>query len=428
MAIKYVACAAVPLLIAALPTQAVTLEQLNQQVQQMNQRIAQQDQKLRINGFASFGMSLGSEEIEYNGVNDESNFGRFSKVGVQMSFNMDANNSVVTQLVSRGENEWNTEAEWAYFKHNFGSGFSSKIGRIRLPAFMLSEFLDVGYAVPWAKMPNETYNSLTPFANMDGVDLTYNTDIGDMSATFQVAYGRSKDDEYDIKSVIATNAMLQGDTWTARIAYSLSDDINVIDADIQGVVNGLYGSDVAKVKGSFTSIGFTYDPGNIYFITEYARLEVDGAIVDADSAYATFGYRMGQFMPLITYAMTTSEDDDERDLQVIADKLTGGNLAALAAVDVSGGTSPTDSTASPYENPSLNLAGRAFQAENNRDTTRIGLGLRYDMASGTALKVQYDIIDTGDKAGMFDSRAFAAAGSSAPDSTNILTITIDTVF
>lgn len=428
MAMKYIACAAVPLLMAALPAQAVTVEQLNQQIQQMNKRISEQNNKLRINGFASFGLSLGDEEIEYNGVNDEVNFNRFSKVGVQMSFNMDANNSVVTQLVSRGENEWNTEAEWAYFKHNFGSGFSSKIGRIRWPAFMLSEFLDVGYAVPWAKMPNETYNSLTPFSNMDGIDLSYNTDIGDMSATFQIAYGRSKGEEYDIKGIVATNAMLQGDTWTARIAYSIADDVNVIDADIQGVVNGLYGSEISGVKGSFTSIGFTYDPGNIYFTTEYARLEVDGAIVDADSAYATLGYRMGQFMPLITYAMTTSEDDDERDLQVIADKLTSGNLAALSVADVSGGTSPTDNDSDPFVNPSLNLAGRAFQAESDRDTTRIGLGLRYDMSPGTALKVQYDIIDTGDKAGMFDSRTFAAAGSSAPDSTNILTITIDTVF
>lgn len=212
MAMKHIACAAVPLLMAALPTQAVTVEQLNQQVQQMNKRIAEQDQKFRVNGFASFGLSLGDEEIEYNGVNDEVNFSRFSKVGVQMSFNMDANNSVVTQLVSRGENEWNTEAEWAYFKHNFGSGLSGKIGRIRLPAFMLSEFLDVGYAVPWAKMPNETYNSLTPFSNMDGVDITYNTDIGDMSATFQLAYGRSKDSQYDLKDILASNATLQGDT------------------------------------------------------------------------------------------------------------------------------------------------------------------------------------------------------------------------
>jgi hypothetical protein len=394
----------------------------------MNKRIAEQDQKFRVNGFASFGLSLGDEEIEYNGVNDEVNFSRFSKVGVQMSFNMDANNSVVTQLVSRGENEWNTEAEWAYFKHNFGSGLSGKIGRIRLPAFMLSEFLDVGYAVPWAKMPNETYNSLTPFSNMDGVDITYNTDIGDMSATFQLAYGRSKDSQYDLKDILASNATLQGDTWTARIAYSLSNDVNIVDEDIQAVVGSLYGSDVEKIKGTFTSIGFTYDPGDIYFTTEYARLEVDGAVVDADSAYATLGYRMGQFMPLITYAMTTSEDDEERDLQVIADRLTGGNLAALSAADVSGGTSPTDNDSDPFENPSLNLAGRAFQSESDRDTTRIGLGLRYDMSPGTALKVQYDIIDTGDKAGMFESRPYAAAGSSAPDSTNILTITIDTVF
>ena len=428
MVLKRLGYAAIPVFLVSMNTQAVTVDQVNRQVQKLNQRMAAQDQRFRVNGFATFGLSLGSEAIPYNDVNDEVNFSRFSKVGIQMTFNLDDDNSVVTQLVSRGENEWNTEAEWAYFKHNFGSGFSSKIGRIRLPAFMLSEFLDVGYAVPWAKMPNETYNSLTPFSNMDGADITYNTDIGDMSATFQIAYGRSKDDQYDIKGIIATNATLQGDVWTARVAYSIADDVNIIDPDIQGVVGGLYASAVTKIKGSFTSLGFTYDPGNIYFTTEYAKLEVDGAVVDADSAYATLGYRMGKFMPLLTYAMTTSQDDEERDLQVIADNLTGGNLAALSAVDVSGGTSPSDATSDPFSNPSLSLAGQAFQAESDRDTTRIGFGLRYDMSPGTALKVQYDIIDTGEKAGMFDSRAFAAAGASAPDGTNILTISIDTVF
>ena len=77
---------------------------------------------------------------------------------------------------------------------------------------------------------------------MDGVDLTDNTDIGDLSATFQIAYGRSNDSQYDLKGIIATNARLQGDAWTARVAYSVADDVNTIDEDIQAVVGYLYGS------------------------------------------------------------------------------------------------------------------------------------------------------------------------------------------
>jgi hypothetical protein len=408
MAMKQIACAAIPFLMAAMPTQAVTVEQLNQQVQQMNKRIAKQDNKLRINGFASFGMAISDEEMAYNGVTDEASFNRFSKMGVQMSFNLDENNSVVTQLVSRGENNWNTQAEWAYFKHNFGSGFSSKVGRIRTPAYMLSEYLDVGYAVPWAQMPAESYSSLTPFSNMDGFDLTYSTDVGDNIATVQFAYGRSADDEYDLKDIIGLSATFQADTWSTRLAYAASS-LTVLDATLKQAVS-LYGEDPTEVDSSFTSLGFTYDPGDIYFTTEYTKIEVDGVIVDADAVYASLGYRMGRLMPIFTYGMTESQDDDEREVSQAA--------ATATAAAIGGGTTAADI-----------LAGAAqFQANNNRNTQRIGLGLRYDMAAGTALKVQYDIIEVDDEAGLFDPTPFAAAGTSAPDGTNILTISIDTVF
>jgi len=377
----------------------------------MNQRIAQQDSKLRINGFASFGMSISDEEIAYNRVSDEVSFNRFSKVGLQMSFNLDANNSVVTQLVSRGENEWNTTAEWAYFKHNFGGGFSSKIGRIRTPAYMLSEYLDVGYAVPWAQMPAETYDTLSPFANMDGADLTYSTDIGDNTATVQLAYGRSTGEEYDLKDIIALSAGLQADIWSVRLAYAVAS-LTSLDDDLTNAI-ALYNNGVTEdIDSSFTSLGFVYDPGDIYFATEYTKIEVDGAVVDADALYVSFGYRMGRFMPVITYNMTESQDDDEREV----DAATANAVAAA-----SGGT---------YTATQIIQGAELFQASNNRDTQRIGLGLRYDMSAGTALKVQYDIIETNDESGLFDADLYTPAqfAGTEPDGANILTISIDTVF
>ncbi|MFT6154942.1 MAG: hypothetical protein ACJA1X_002305, partial [Bermanella sp.] len=251
MAIKHLTYAAIPLIAATMTAQAATVDQLNRQVQKLNQRMAAQDQSFRVNGFASLGMSVSDEEVAYNGVNDEVNFGRFSKIGVQMTFNIDSQNSVVTQLVSRGENSWQTTAEWAYFKHDFNNGFSTKVGRIRVPAFMLSEFLDVGYAVPWAKMPNESYSSLTPFSNMDGVDLSYSTDIGDLSSTTQLVYGRSTSELYDLKGIASLNSTLQADSWNAKLSYSIADDITVIDDDIIAAL-GLYGSATSGIGGSFT--------------------------------------------------------------------------------------------------------------------------------------------------------------------------------
>jgi hypothetical protein len=459
MAIKHLTYAAIPLIAASMSVQAATVDQLNRQVQKLNQRIAEQDQRFRVNGFATFGMSVSDEEVSYNGVNDEPNFGRFSKIGIQMTFNIDDQNSVVTQLVSRGQNSWNTEAEWAYFKHDFNNGLSAKVGRIRLPAFMLSEFLDVGYATPWAKMPNESYSALTPFANMEGVDLSYTTDIGDLSATVQLVYGRSTSEDYDLKGLVSTTGSLQADTWNAKLSYSLADDITVTDEDIKAAL-GLYGSATSGIGGSFTSVGFTYDPGSIYFSAEATSLEVDDTILDVDSAHATIGYRFGRLMPTLTFATVESKDNEERDLAAIIANdpelqgtalssilisaqgvgvgdgtLTAANISTVATFDDSALVATSGDTAFLKGSRASVIgaaqavigASQSLQAQQDTDTTRIALGLRYDVSPGTALKFQYDIIETNDEPGLFDAVPYLDA-TTKPDKTNILTISLDTVF
>ncbi|WP_396587551.1 porin [Bermanella sp. R86510] len=414
MANKYLTYASVPLLAASIaatmPVQAVTVEQLNRQVQKMNQRLSAQDQRFRVNGFASFGLAMSDEAIAYDSITEDLDFRRMSKVGVQMTFNLDEKNSVVTQLVSRGLNQWETEAEWAFFRHQFNNSVSTKIGRIRLPAFMFSEYLDVGYAYPWTETPRETYESLEPFANMDGVDISYSMDVGFNTLTFQLAAGRSISDQFDLKELISVNGVFQADTWNARVSYSQSSDMEIRSGtatEINTPVTQIYGGDDSGITGTFASLGFTYDPGHIYLASEFTRLEVDGEVVDADAGYFAVGYRMGRMMPILTYGFTESQDDDERSLQAAADNSTGGDTSLL---------------------PPATATGVAqFQAGNNRDTTRIGLGLRYDMSPGTALKVQYDVIEA-DAGGMFTAADYAATGANAPDGTNILTITIDTVF
>ena len=418
---KYLTYAAIPLMVASLSTHAVTVDQVNSQVQQLNDRIAKSNQRFRINGFASFGLTQSDEEFSYNGINNEANFRRNTKAGIQMSFGIDDQTSVVAQLVSRGTDDFDTKMEWAYLKHQFSSDLTAKVGRIRTPIYMLSEYLDVGYAVPWATMPQETYEALSIFSNMDGADLTYSMDVGNMVGTAQVAYGKVDSSSIALKDVISLGFTLAGDDWQTRIAYSQAD----VKSELGGVA--LFGDD-ETVKGFFTSLGATYDPGDVYVAAETTLLEVDGSLSDATSSYGTFGYRIGAWMPHLTFAVTESTDDEDRALQLAADANTGGSLATLAAVGA-------DGNAASATNPSLAALASVYGASLNRNTQRIGVGARWDYTSGVAIKFQYDIITTDDAPGLFGSSTEeatayvgAAATGSEPDSTNILSITIDTVF
>lgn len=426
MVLKRLGYAAIPVLLISMNTQAVTVDQVNRQVQKLNQRLSAQDQRFKVNGFATFGTAISDEAMSYNGVNDEISFNRFSKAGVQMTFNMDSQNSVVMQLVSRGNQNWETNAEWAYFKHDFGGGLSGKIGRIRLPAYQLSEFLDVGYATPYAQVPAETYDSLDPFSNMEGIDLSYSMDVGDNTANFQFVYGRAKDDEFDLKDILGLSGVFQAGTWSARLGYATAS-VDVVEADAVTVITDIFGGKATGIAGSFTSLGFTYDPGDLYFTTEFTKLEAKGEVVDADALYATVGYRFGRLMPTITYATAESKDDDERSLETAVVNLGYPNLAAFNTL-VAGGDATAVATLT-----SIAPGVYGVQAASDRNTTRIGLGLRYDVSPGVALKLQYDIVEVDEKSGLFDDTAWATnvangAGANNPDGTNILTISIDTVF
>ncbi|MEY8204138.1 MAG: hypothetical protein RPR40_03600, partial [Bermanella sp.] len=303
MTLKRMSLAAIPVLLVSLTSQAVTVEQLNRQVQRMNQRLAEQDQRLRINGYATFGITQSDESISYNGVSDDINFQRFSRAGIQMSFNINSQSSVITQLVARGSNDFATNMEWAYFRHQFDDNFSGKIGRIRAPYYMLSEYLDVGYAVPWALMPAETYSLLDTFANIDGVDITWDSEVGDYSLQVQGVYGNTADDDFTLSDIFSVSATLAADQWSIRVA-TLMTGVTTGTGNNGYIINLadlIYGNGTGSKDGSFTSASFRYEPGNLLLLGEVTVSESDGVTQDQSSMFISAGYRFGPWMPHISY-------------------------------------------------------------------------------------------------------------------------------
>lgn len=400
---KLIAAASSLALLPTMATQAATVEQLQRQVQSLNQRLSAQEQRFRVNGFATFGIVQSdvedSADTYHRGINNETNFRRYTKAGVQMTFNMDPQTAVVTQFVARGENDFDVKAEWAYFKHNVTNNFTVKLGRLRKPNYLLSEYFDVGYAMPWTQAPVEVYGVLEETANYEAVDLSYDMEMGDWTANFQLQYGRAVGESTVSEDLTAFNYSMSNGELTLRAGYSQADvsfvsgaalataaaqiDALLVGTDIEGEQFG------SSAKGTFAGLAAMYDNGTILAIAEYTSLTVESYFADQDGYYAMGGYRIGQWMPYATYAYEETTDDDDREA-------TTGATAAVATATLA----------------SLNL---------NTEQTRTGLGVRYDYKPGVAMKLQYDMVDVGDTAGEFDSVP-------SEDSANIISFTIDTVF
>lgn len=410
MAKKYILPAAISLAFAPLVTQAATLEQLEKQVQSMNQRISAQDQKMKVNGFASFTVSSSdadSGDAAYNrGVTNENNYQRYSKIGVQMTFNVDSDTSIITQLVSRGENDYATKAEWAYIKHNFGSGVTGKMGRLRKPNYLLSEYFDVGYAMPWVQPPVEVYGVLESSANYDAFELSYDMNFGDWSANTQVQYGRFVGEENKSDDLMAFNYSMNNGTWTFRAGYSQANAAVTPGSDTATQVTALNGALAATDKasealgasflGQFMGVAGMYDDGTFLAIAEYTSLKLEKWLADQDAYYGMFGMRLGKIMPFVGYAHVKTTDDDTRDATRLADL-----------------GSPT--------NQQVDGAIAALQAAYDKEQIRQTLGVRYDYKPGIAVKFQYDMVDAKDTKGEFDSVP-------ADGKVNVMTFSIDTVF
>ena len=64
------------------------------------------------------------------------------------------------------------EADWAFASYSFSDQVQVRIGKIKLPTFLVSDFIEVGYSYPWIRPPQEVYTG-NPITSIVGGDLLF---------------------------------------------------------------------------------------------------------------------------------------------------------------------------------------------------------------------------------------------------------------
>lgn len=327
--------------------------------------------EVKINGFASVGGGYFDSDTmgSYGGVGDSFASDPFNKLGLQVKADINSVTSVTGQLVAKGAEDYNIEAEWLYATFSLNDSNDFRLGRIRVPYFYYSDFLDVGYAYPWITPPREVYNRI-PFSTIDGGDFVNTHDLGIMTGTFQVYYGDAEGDGVQVENAFGFNYSLAFDWLTLRASY------NIGEVSIDGAF---------EEDGAFYGLAANVDLGGFLFNTEITQIDMDDHVFVADDMayHAMLGYRFGNFIPHITYAV---KEEDE-----------------LNTLDLSTGIP-------------------VVQSESTDSSLTIGL--RYDYSSSTALKIEYTQVDN-------ESPNYGIPGF-IPDPTErdgeLIAFVIDTVF
>ena len=346
--------------------------------------------RLKFNGFYSVGVTRASNDAGYADAKDSYSFDELTMIGLQGEFALGDSTSVVAQILAKGIDNFDMTMEWAYIKHTFDNDLTVRGGKLRVPLFMYSDYMDVGFAQPWVRPPQEVYGQI-PFQSYVGGDVAYDIEFSESVISLQAFGGNSRVDSPANVNVIS-GGMIPIDAdidyesnfdymWGTSIAWNYDDVLTlrgVYGTAVASSTNPIY--DAILVDGGsradFYGAGLQYDDGDLLVISEYTKTEIEGDYPDIDGYYATVGYRFGDWMPYVNYGNAKSTDDSDRSA--------------------------------------------AFEALNGQRTS-YALGLRYELLSNLAIKADYTYVtDLGDTTG-FMSR-------NTHENTAVYSLRLDGVF
>ena len=278
-----------------------------------------------------------------------------SLMGIQVSSNVSDNFSATLQLIGKFDNdEANVNLEWAYVAYNIES-LQIQMGRYQPAVYMFSNNRHVAYGYLWTRLPRDVYGA-APITYLDGVNVIYNYEFdNDMNFNAKAFYGTTSMNDnvagqdytliYD--NTYGVEVALSNEYVKLRAGYSHPTLSGIFPGTIIDTTPGLK---VDNTAAEFYSLGLSVDYNDILLISEVTKRRIEPSMLaeELNNYYVTLGYRINKFTPNITYSSLKSK------------------LKRNA-------------------NPLINKVKAGFA----RDQNSIITGLRYDIDTATALKLEW---------------------------------------
>ena len=193
---------------------------------------AAEDDDFSVYGFVNLGVYYKDQEyttIESYEDGDPTFFEEDTMLGLQISKPLSERTSATVQTIARGDNDFNVETSLAFISHAITENTDLRAGRLRIPFFYYSEFLDVGYAYNWVRPTADVY--AIPFKDYDGIDLTHRFSMGNTDAQLQINSGRrhkkidlfGDDYESELNRINGISLTLFSGDFTHRIGYQQTE-------------------------------------------------------------------------------------------------------------------------------------------------------------------------------------------------------------
>jgi hypothetical protein len=288
-----------------------------------------------------------------------------------------------------------------------------RLGRLPYPAFLISDYREVGYSQTTLRPPVDFYQGVFP-RRFTGADLTWRTSMSSVALKTTAFYGQElaklpNGIEIDFTRVYGMTLSADSGDMNYRISYmdfKFNPSSAQLDAVFQGVALGFpagaLGAGSPAIPGNpavsnayyrsgmhtfYGSLSANYDPGDWFVNSEVAMAQAVSFFPQRQFVYVTGGLRLDKFTPYATLSTMHAKNFTLTGHPVVDQILSGS------------------------------------QATSQRT---IGLGLRWDAVKNVALKTQYDSVklDTG-STGQF---ANVQPGFTPGSRIGIFSLAVDFVF
>lgn len=228
---------------------------------------------------------------------DEIQFAPESMMGLQAQSSISDKMRATVQVVAHGGDGYNAKVEWAYLSYDLTDSLTMNAGRLRLPLYFYSDFLDVGYAYHWIRPPADVYSA--PISGVEGVSFRHSTLLGSsVELQTEIWYGATDIElsgrPAELRDDIGINALLTWEWLKFRLLYN--------DVDISLEVPGV---GTTELPITYTSAALMADYNSFVWRSEFTEIDNDGA--KTPSWYVSLGYQIGDFMPHITSSNTNPD-------------------------------------------------------------------------------------------------------------------------
>jgi hypothetical protein len=214
-----------------------------------------------------------------------SHLGLDSNLGLQASGTLDDIFSGTLQVLARREytEHYRAAVEWAFVKAKLNDAVGLRVGRMALPAYLVSDSRNVGYANIAVRPPVEVYGQV-PLSSLNGADLTATRAWGELTWTAQAGYGRLKN-HYDTATIegrhtLALALALETGPLTVRLGH-VRTDLTLTGSE------GLAGVLAALRQFGFAPLAERLDPTERQHQGDGEAAAV--AVVQADAAAVRLG-------------------------------------------------------------------------------------------------------------------------------------------